>query len=226
MRNYVDFVRASSNYLGRADETALSIHYDLTVGCWVYFDVESTDVATGIISKWYDIGIQKSYVIYKNAANEIVFSVSEDGTNEVSIDDGGDNYAESRWMYIVGRFTPSEQMALFVNGVWYVKTIGVPATIFNSSEAFEIGRYNRDNYLDGRVSQAFLCAYSVPDRFICAMFAHARALYMNLNTIKTICSSTSSTSSSTTSTSSSTTSSSTTSSSTSSSTTSSSSAPP
>lgn len=224
MKNYVDFVRASNNYLSRADETALSIHYDLTFGCWVYFDAESTGVATGIISKWYEGDIERSYVLYKNAADEIVFSISEDGTTAFSVSDGGDNYAASRWIYVVGRFTPSSELALFVNGVWYIRSIGVPASIYNCAEAFEMGRYSRDNYLDGRISQAFICAYAVPTRFICSMFAHARALYMNLNTIKVMCSSTSSTTSSTSS--SSTTSSSTTSSTTSSSTTSSSSAPP
>lgn len=220
MRTYKDFVRASSNYLSRADENALSIHYDITIGCWVYFDAESTGVATGIISKWYETGIARSYVIYKDASNVIHFKVSENGLDEYDITDYGTNYAEETWFYIVGRFTVGYEMGLFVNGMWYKQNTSLPAWVFNSDEDFEMGRYNRDNYLDGRISQAFICAYSVPDVFICSMYYHAKALYMDKFSYVRPCSSSTTSSSSTTITSSSSTS---TSSSSSSSTTSSSS---
>lgn len=179
MKIYKDFVLASSNYLSRADESGLDITGDLTLGCWVYFDAESTDVETGIISKWYETGNQRAYVLYKSAANVLTFSVSDDGENVFSITDFGANYVDSQWFYVVGRFTSITEMALFVNGLWYREPITSPATLKNSTEAFEIGRYNRTNYLDGRVSHAFICAYAVPDRFICAMFAHSRAMYMS-----------------------------------------------
>lgn len=214
INSYVDFVRASSNYLSRADEDALSIHNDLTLGTWVYFDAESTGVATGIMGKWYEAGNERSYVIYKDSSDKIVFSVSVDGAVAVSVNDLGANYAESQWFYVVGRYNPSTELALFVNGMWYINETSVPATIFNSAEDFEIGRYNRSNYLDGRISHAFICAYAVPDRFICSVWSHSKALYMSKLSYQNYCSSSSSTSSSS---SSSTTSSSTTSSSSSSS---------
>jgi hypothetical protein len=194
MEIYKDFVRASSNYLSRADEAGLSITGNLTVGGWFYFDAESTGQETGLINKWYETGNERSYVLYKNSSDELVFSISTDGSAVVSINDGGFNYAESQWFYVVGRFTVSTELALFVNGMWYKTTIGIPASIFDCSEAFEIGRYNRSNYLDGKVSQAFICAYSVPDTFICAMFSHAKALYMRWGLYQNQCSSTSSSS--------------------------------
>jgi hypothetical protein len=194
MEIYKDFVRASSNYLLRTDEAGLSITGNLTVGGWFYFDAESTGQETGLISKWYETGNERAYVLYKNASDELVFSVSDDGSAVVSISDGGFNYAESQWFYVVGRFTVSTELALFVNGMWYKTTTGIPVTIFDCSESFEIGRYNRSNYLDGRVSQAFICAYSVPDTFICAMYSHAKALYMRWSLYQNQCSSTSSSS--------------------------------
>lgn len=196
MKVYRDFVRASLQYLSRADEDALSIHNDLTCGCWVYFDAESTGVATGILGKWYAVGNEYSYVLYKTSDNILTFAVSTDGVNIVSVNDSGENYAESQWFYVVGRFTPSTELALFVNGSWYINTTDIPATIFNSSEDFEIGRYNRSNYLDGRVSQAFVSAYSIPDRFICSMFSHAKALYMRWGLYQNACASSSSSTSS------------------------------
>jgi hypothetical protein len=201
MNIYRDFVRASSNYLSRADEAGLSITGNLTVGGWFYFDAESTGQETGLISKWYETGNERAYVLYKNASNELVFSVSDDGSVVFSITDGGFNYVESQWFYVIGRFTVSAELALFVNGMWYKTT--APASIFDCSEDFEIGRYNRTNYLDGRVSQAFICAYSVPDTFICAMYSHAKALYMRWSLYNNVCSSTTSSSSSSSSTSSS-----------------------
>lgn len=202
MKTYLEFVRTTSNYLSRASEDAIAIHNGLTFGCWVYFDAESTNVETGIISKWNTPG-DASYLLYKSASNKITFSVSVDGTSVVSIDDLGANYVVGQWFYVVARFTPSVEIALFVNGMWYKSKSGIPATIYHSSEAFEIGRYARDNYLDGRITQAFICAYSVPDRFICAMYSHAKALFMSKNLYPSWCSSSSSSSSSTTSTSSS-----------------------
>jgi len=196
MRTYKDFIRASSNYLSRADEDALSLHYDITLGCWVWFDAESTDVETGIISKWYDVGIQKSYVLYKDANNIIHFKVSNDGTAEYDVNNLGAGYKENQWFYVVGRFDPSHELALFVNGMWYINDTSVPATVFNNSEDFEMGRYNRSNYLDGRISQAFICEYSVPDVFICQMYYHAKALYMDMFSYANPCSSSSSSTSS------------------------------
>jgi hypothetical protein len=187
MKSYKDFIRASSQYLSRADEDALSFHENLTVGCWVYFDAESTDVETGIISKWYETGNERSYVLYKDSNNIIHFKVSNTGADEYDITDYGISYKEEQWFYIVGRFAPSVELALFVNGIWFKQVDDVPADIYNSSENFEIGRYNRDNYLDGRVCQAFVCGYTVPDRFICSMYAHAKALFMNKFEYSAIC---------------------------------------
>lgn len=196
MRTYKDFVRASSNYLSRADEAALSLHHEITLGCWVWFDAESTGVETGIISKWYDVGIQKSYVLYKDASNIIHFKVSTDGTTECDVNDMGASYKENQWFYVVGRLNPSTELALFVNGMWFINTTGIPDTIFNDSEDFEIGRYNRGNYLDGRVSQAFISEYTIPDVFICQMYFHAKALYMDIFSYANPCSSSSSSTSS------------------------------
>jgi len=181
LNTYADFTRSESHYLTRADEQGLSIEYDLTLGCWVYFDLQSIGRTTGIMGKWVSNGNQCSYALYKTDNDVFAFSVSNNGSNILSISDTGLNFKMSQWFYVVGRFTPSSEMSLFVNGIWYkYRSInGVPASIFNSSADFEIGIFNQANYLDGRISQAFICAYSVPDVFVCAMFSHTRALYMN-----------------------------------------------
>lgn len=175
---YSDFNASVNNYYSRPDEPGLDFASALTLGCWVWFDTESTDTATGLMSKW-GASDEQSYMLYKTAGNVLTFDITEDGTTDVVIGDGAANYAISQWFYVVGRFTPSVEMALFVNGTWYLKDTSVPALIYDSTTAFELGRYGGANYLDGRMCHAFLCGYAVPDRFIEAMYAHSKAMFMS-----------------------------------------------
>jgi urocanate hydratase len=92
---YADFERATPNHLTREDEPGLSITGDLTTGAWVYFDFQSTGRVTGIINKWYDVGNQRSYALYKTAGGALTFSVSNNGSTVYSASDMGVNYRES-----------------------------------------------------------------------------------------------------------------------------------
>jgi hypothetical protein len=175
---YGDFTRGALTYLTRADEPGTSITGELTLGCWCWFDDESTDAATGLMCKWLEAGNLRSYALFKDASNKLTFIVSDDGTNEYSVDDGGANYVKDAWFYVVGRFTPNNEMALFVNGTMYLDNVGIPAEIYDSTEALDFGRKNHTDYLDGRMTQAFLSACSVPNRFIEAMFAHSRGMFI------------------------------------------------
>jgi hypothetical protein len=176
---YMNFIRASSYYLYRHTENGLAILENLTFGCWVRFDAESTDQNTGIISKWFSGDDNRSYLLYKNNLNAIIFKISNTGADEFSVSDGGNNYAEDQWFYISGRFTPSAELKLFVNGNWYSNVVSIPSDIYNSEVNFEIGRYNDENNLDGRVAHAYISAYSVPDLFINSMYSHSKALFMS-----------------------------------------------
>lgn len=149
----------------------------------------------GIMAKWYTTGNQRSYALYKDSNNNFVFSISDDGTAVASISDLANNFGEEKWYYVVGRFTPSEELALFVNGKWYTNTDSIPASIFNGSESLDFGRYNRTNYLNGRLSHAFLSADAIDDYFIEVMYAHAKPLFVHKQ-VSSSSSSTSSTSSS------------------------------
>lgn len=178
LATYGDFCAAEKVYLTRADEEGTSIVDAITLGCWCWFDAESTDAEAGLISKWYTTGNKRSYVLYKNSDNDFVFSISNDGTNVTTIDDAAANYAEGAWFFVAGRLTPEASLSVFVNGTWYSNVTDIPNDIYDSDEPLDFGRYNRSNYLDGRMCQAFLCAYAVPNRFIEAMYAHSKAMFM------------------------------------------------
>jgi hypothetical protein len=175
---YLEFARGLHCYLSRPDEVGLSITGALTLGGWVWFDAGSRGHATAIIGKWYDTGDQRAYVLYKTNSGEIKFSISALGVNNLnSVDDGGENYTVGGWHYVVGRFTPSTELALFVDGKWYRNTTGIFASIYDSTEPFEIARYNRDNYFDGRLCHMFVTASSVETEDIEAMYHHAKAMF-------------------------------------------------
>lgn len=175
---YANFVATAKNYYSRPDEPGLDFTGPLTLGCWGWFDTESTDAATGLMSKW-GVNDEQSYALYKTAGNVLTFAITNDGTTDVAIGDAAANYAIGKWFYIVGRFTPSMEMALFVNGTWYLDATDIPPSIYDSTTAFELGRFGGGNYLDGRMCQSFLCGYAVPDRFIEAMYAHSKAMFMS-----------------------------------------------
>jgi hypothetical protein len=179
LATYADFCAAEKVYFTRADEPGTSIVDAITLGCWCWFDAESTDAETGLISKWLEAGNLRSYVLYKNADNDFVFSISNDGTNVTTIDDAAVNYTTSKWFFVVGRLDPNNSLDVFVNGLWYSNVTSIPNDIYDSTEAFEFGRYNRTNYLDGRMCQAFLCAYALSNTFIEALYAHSKAMFMS-----------------------------------------------
>jgi len=176
--SYGDFTSAAMTYFTRPDEAGTSITAELTLGCWCWFDAESTDAATGLMCKWLEAGNLRSYALFKDAANKFTFIVSDDGTNEYSVDDGGVNYATGKWFYVVGRFTPNNELAVVVNGAWYLDNVGISAEIYDGTEALDFGRKNHTDYLDGRMCQAFLSADSVPNWFIEAMYAHSKGMFM------------------------------------------------
>ena len=182
---YIDFTRASSEYLKRVTEHGLEITtIGLTCWAWVYFDVESSAAETGIISKWYTTGDKRGYVLYKSTANAFTFTISHhgDAATIVTIGDAAANYTISKWWFLAGRFEPSAEVALMVGNAtsgaytWYKNAVAIPATIYVTDEAFEVGRYDRDNYLDGRIPLFGIAAEHLTDTEVWNIFSQTRPL--------------------------------------------------
>lgn len=175
---YLEFSRGLHCYLSRADEEGLSMTDEFTMGGWVWFGYAGRPYDCAIIGKWYESTDDRGYVLYKDKSGNIVFSVSESGNSALTtIQDGGEHAKVSQWHYIVARYKPSTELALFVDGDWYSNVTDIPASIHDSAEAFEIGRSNRSNYFDGRMSHIFVSAVAIDDVDIEAMYHHTRAMY-------------------------------------------------
>ena len=182
---YADFVRASAQYYGRATEAGLAITEALTMWTWIRFDAPSTGNNVYYFSKYYQVGApnQHGYLLYKTNANVLGFAISTDGINDVTAVAPAAAYAASVWYFIVGRFTPSTEVALAVGVAntgaftWYRNVAAIPATIWNSTESLNVGRGSRTNYLDGQMSKWGLAAYALPDVYCWNMFQQTRAMY-------------------------------------------------
>lgn len=175
--SYADFIAANSEYFTRADEAGLDITGNLTWGGWFRFDAPSTGAITGLIGKYGAAG-QRAYMLLKTAANTLHAYVSVDGTATVNVQSAV-TYAASTWFFIVGRYTPSTELAIFINGTWDTNVVAIPAAIFNSNAALTVGSYSVPvaNFLDGQGSLFFLCADALSNAIIEMLFRQSRPLF-------------------------------------------------
>jgi len=129
----------------------------LTLGCWVFFDALGSE--EGLIAKMLTAGNQLSYWLYKSAADQIVFSISSLGTpaSTVSVTSTA-TIAAGIWYHIIGRFVPSTALDVYVDSVRTTNAVGVPASLFDSTQPLEMGRIDGGSYITGFLSLAWLCA--------------------------------------------------------------------
>lgn len=176
---YAALVAASTKYFTRGlDEAGYDILAGLTWGGWFYFNTAlRTD---GLASKWNATGVnQRSWVLYKTNLAAINVGISSGGTAGTSVIlSSSVTAAAAQWYFIVGRYNPSTELAVFVNGVKTTNLVGIPAALFNSTQPYELGVYRgTPDYLDGRLSLQFVCATVLEDCFINALFWHSCPLF-------------------------------------------------
>jgi hypothetical protein len=155
---YCDFTPATTDYLSVADRAELDIigneayvqagTQGLTMCCWAQFD--GLGAAYGLMSKWVSAGNQRSYRLYKSAANTMAFQISNTGADVFSV--AGAVVTTGVWYHVLARYIPSTELMIQVNGVRATNVVAIPATIFSSTSALEMGRTDGANYLDGRMS--------------------------------------------------------------------------
>lgn len=179
------FASASSQYFSRADEAGLSIlgneaYVDpaiqgLTLGGWLWCNAAGTN--QGFFDK--GTGINQSYRMSRDTSNRLVFQVSDDGTNVTGLS-GGDSplITGNGWFFCIGRHAAGTPLRVYVNNVATIAGGNTPANpLFDSTAAFEIGRFNGGSYLNGRAALCFICAAAVPESGLTAVFEQSRGLF-------------------------------------------------
>lgn len=158
------------------DITGTEAHIDpvmrgLTLGAWARFDA---DQQSALISKYDPSLNQRAYLLQRNAADNMSFVISSDGAAMAFISDTV-TLSTGQWYFLVGRFTPSTELAAFVNGAKYTLDTGIPASIFNSTAQLEVGGNTGSSiYLDGKMAHVFICAMSLSDSIIDNLYQATR----------------------------------------------------
>ena len=152
---YTNFITASSQYLSRVSEDAFKITGSMWQQGWFYFTSDSMGNAAGLMGKWGP-GTNRSYLLNKTAGDLIQATVTVDGTALTQITSAA--ITVNTWYCVTMVFVANTRLTLFVNGVETENTTSIPATVFDSTYAFEIGRLGTINYFGGR---AALCQLGV-----------------------------------------------------------------
>lgn len=148
----------------------------LTIGGWFQFDRLAT--AETLLSKWTSGTGANSYLLQKHS-NDTVRLFVEDSSSNQNIAASASAVNTSGWFFCAGRFDPSTEVAVWLNGEKTVNTTSIIAAIDNTATRFEMAARDTGaaGLLDGRVSLAFLCAAAVPDIFIDTYFQMTAPLF-------------------------------------------------
>lgn len=145
----------------------------LTIGLWVNSDSNSN---SPILMSKYNTS-QQSWLLEILSTNVIRFVTSVDGTTNHITDTTGTNGTAGTWHFIVARFAPSTEKAIFIDGIKETDTSSITASIFNSTTQLQIAAFPLGNFLNGKISISFMCANALPDGMISRLFNQTRTLY-------------------------------------------------
>lgn len=166
----------AADYLTRPDEAGLDITGVLTFGCWVRSNAAPVATQT-IIGKRNATGNQRAFRLIYDNTPALRVQVSSDGattTEKIS----AVAYVSDTWVHLFARYTPSTELAIFVNGEKEVNTTSIPASLFNSSSAFRIGANGAGGeVLDGDTALGVLAAAAWDDSVIKTLYQTQRAIF-------------------------------------------------
>jgi len=136
----------------------------LTLGGW--FMVDSTPAIDGGLISKEGIAGNAGYALVWRTSEAPTFTVS--GTGSDAFTATGPVSTQAQWHFLVGRFTPSAEVAVFQDGNKSTFTASVPASLNVSSQSFEIGRRSNNNasIVHGKARDVFVCAAALSDALI------------------------------------------------------------
>ncbi len=161
----VNYFSSSLDYALTGLETYIEAAFrGFTVGGW--FRIEATPAgSSGLVSK-DGVSPQRGYSLYWNSLNEARFLVSSNGAATTVVISSSSII--SQWHFIVGRFIPSTEVAVFLDGVKSVNTTAIPASCNVSTQPFEVGRgFASDaSIIHAKHRDVFVCRAALSDELI------------------------------------------------------------
>jgi hypothetical protein len=166
------FLDGISQYLFRASEAGTSITGALTFGTWVFFAANTAINFFGKLGAAGQYGYTNSY-----SGGFLNAFVSSNGTLGPSVTSSIASPLNT-FHFVATRYTPSTELAIFVDGVKTVNTTAIPAAIFASNAQFQVGASTANaQFLNGAMALPFLCAYAVPDAVIKRIYNLSRTMF-------------------------------------------------
>jgi hypothetical protein len=182
---YHSFADAASHDILGSEAYVDSNTQGLTIGMWV--SPRDTGTAGRMFAKGTTTGNARSYSLARRLGATDVFSfvVSGNGTNTFIANDTIAYIAEN-WYFVVGRYTPSTEVKIYVGGksgsqsFWRsaTNTTSIPATLNNSATGLGIGaQADGTSFSFIWASMCFLCAQRLNDVDIFSIFEGTRTVY-------------------------------------------------
>ncbi len=172
----------TNDYLSRADEAGLDIlgsetyvvstERGLTFGGWFY-PTQAAGTTEALIGKWQGAA-NYSYLLYRDSTEVYSCALSLTGAAALVFNSTLVPTINA-WQFVVGRYSPSglsNEVSVWKNDTEWMTQVGVPASLFNGTAAFEIGANapTNTNPLQGRASFCFLSAMYLSDDQIKELF--------------------------------------------------------
>lgn len=141
----------------------------LTAGGWF------RTLASGFLMGVWVESLDRCWKLGTNVNNQPVFSVSNDGSLSFSVT--GSIIPDATWTHIVGRYTPSTDISIFINGAKTSFTSpSVPTQLYTTAAEFMVGG-NGSEFLNGRASMAFMSALPLADNYISLIYQLSRKTF-------------------------------------------------
>jgi len=136
----------------------------LTLGGWFMMDTFNPS-SGGLMSKDANTP-NRGYYLAASSAGAITMSISGTGAAQSFITSPAATI--SQWHFIIGRFIPSNEVAVFIDGDKTTNSTAIPAQCNVSTGNFEIGRFNSNDVLiqHGKARDLFICAAALSDALI------------------------------------------------------------
>lgn len=168
MAPYIAY-NGSSNYSTRS-AGALKGLSGFTVGGW--FQMTSGDFLVGV----WQTAANQVWRLYVNVSAP-TFYVSSTGANSFSV--AAASITAGAWYFVAARYTPSTELAIWLNDTKTTNTTSIPASLYDSASAnFSVGSdHGGSNLLTGKVSMLWMSHEPLADNLLTLLFQMSRHLY-------------------------------------------------
>jgi len=140
-----------------------------TAGGW--FQATSGDTLMGV----WQASANQCWRLFMNSLAPTLY-VSSTGANSFTV--AGAAVTSGAWTHVIGRYTPSTEISIFVNGVKAVNTTSIPASLFEPDINFTIGaNHSVGELLTGKASMCFFCCEPLDDSYMTILYQMSRHLY-------------------------------------------------